>query len=90
MPYRFTDRIRNAWNAFKSRDPTRFREYPTNSSYGVRPDRNITHTTSDRSIIEMIKNRIAVDVAQLDVRHVKVDDEEVIIVKQSDILAIVE
>lgn len=76
MPYRFTDRIRNAWNAFKSRDPTRFREYPTNSSYGVRPDRNVTHTTSDRSIIEMIKNRIAVDVAQLDVRHVKVDDEE--------------
>ena len=77
MPYRITDRIKNAWNAFKSRDPTRFRDYPTNAAYGVRPDRSTTRNiTSDKSIIEMIKNRISVDVAQLDVRHVKVDDEE--------------
>ena len=77
MPYRFTDRIKNAWNAFKSRDPTRLRDYPTNSSaYGIRPDRSTTRINSDKSIVEMIKNRISVDVAQLDVRHVKVDEEE--------------
>lgn len=75
MPYRFTDRIKNAWNAFKSRDPTRLREFPNYSGYG-RLDRSSNYISTDKSIIEMVKNRIAVDVAQLDIRHVKVDEEE--------------
>ena len=67
------DRFRHAWNAFTSRDPTEnFNPY-YGSSY--RPDRRGAFITNDGSIVEMIKNRIAVDVAQIDLRHVRTDDE---------------
>lgn len=73
MPNTFTERLRNAWNAFTSRDPTEMPNYFYGSSY--RPDRRTTFIANDGSIIDMIKNRIAVDVAQIDLRHVRKDEE---------------
>lgn len=73
MPNTFTERLRNAWNAFTSRDPTEVPNYFYGSSY--RPDRRTTFIANDGSIIDMIKNRIAVDVAQVDLRHVRKDEE---------------
>lgn len=73
MPNTFTERLRNAWNAFTSRDPTEMPNYFYGSSY--RPDRRTTFIANDGSIIDMIKNRIAVDVAQVDLRHVRKDEE---------------
>lgn len=67
------DRFRHAWNAFTSRDPTESLNPYYGSSY--RPDRRGTFIANDGSIVEMIKNRIAVDVAQIDLRHVRTDDE---------------
>ena len=74
MPYKFTDRLKHAWNAFTSRDPTYDKPY---LYYGdtYRPDRRRSYINSDGSIIEMVKNRIAVDVAQIDLRHVKKDKD---------------
>lgn len=69
-----TDRIRNAWNAFTSRDPTYNRSIYYGPSY--RPDRKSNFISNDGSIIEMVKNRIAVDAAQIDIRHVKKDDND--------------
>lgn len=66
-------RAKNAWNAFTSRDPTERADYFYGSSY--RPDRRVSFIANDGSIIDMIKNRIAVDVAQIDLRHIRKDDE---------------
>lgn len=75
MPNTFTERLRNAWNAFTSRDPTTdYQNYFYGSSY--RPDRRMSLIANDGSIIDTIKNRIAVDVAQIDLRHVRKDDED--------------
>lgn len=70
---KFTERLKHAWNAFTSRDPT---IGPTGGFYGssYRPDRKRSYVTNDGNIITMIENRIAVDVAQVDIRHVKKDD----------------
>ena len=68
-----TERIKKAWNAFTSRDPT---NGPSGGFYGssYRPDRKRSFVTNDGNIITMIENKIAVDVAQIDIRHVKKDD----------------
>lgn len=78
MNYSFTDRLKHAWNVFKSRDPTDYsrdyRQYYGGDAY--RPDysRPRFGSASDRSIIASIKNRIAVDAAQVVIQHVKLDD----------------
>lgn len=66
------DRIRNAWNAFRNRDPTL--EYNnTGSSFGRNPWRTQMYPSNERSIVAAIYNRIALDVAAIDIKHVKVD-----------------
>lgn len=75
MANRFIDRLRNAWNAFTSRDPTaRYQR----SYYGGNYDRldRKRHFVADNSIIEMIKNRISVDASQIDIRHIRTDEED--------------
>lgn len=72
MAYTLTDRLKNAWNAFTSRDPTYSTGY-FGSSY--RPNRRSSYIINDGSIIDMIKNRIAVDAAQIDIKHVRKDDD---------------
>lgn len=76
MQYSIGERLKHAWNVFKSRDPT---EYYRNMRYGgdaYRPDynRRTVYTGGDKSIVTAIKNRIAVDAAQVDLQHVRLDD----------------
>ena len=71
----FMERLQHGWNAFiNNKDPTeQRREYYTNiSSY--RPDRLRLTRGHERSIINSIYNRIAADVAAVDIRHVKTDE----------------
>lgn len=73
-------RIRNAWNVFTSRDPTEqpvFHDYGI--SYGYRPDRIRLTRGNERSIVNAVYNRIAIDVASIDVKHVKTDENDVFI-----------
>ena len=65
-------RFRNAWNAFLGRDPT-IRAYEPSGTY-YRPDRTQMSYGNDKSIISAIYNRIAIDVSQINIRHVRVDD----------------
>lgn len=73
------DRFKNAVNAFTSRDPTRFREdenYAASSFvFGdIRPDRlNLSYSKQDKSIAEAVCNRIAMDVAAVDIRYCYTD-----------------
>lgn len=76
MP-KFTERLAHAWNAFRNnRDPT---EILTNTvglgySSSYRPDRPRFSRGHDRSIVTAAYNRIAVDVANVNIRHVRLDD----------------
>lgn len=66
------DRFKSAYNAFMGRSPTT-RTYHYGGS-STRPDRTRRRIQNERSVINMIFNRIAVDVATIDIKHVKVDD----------------
>jgi hypothetical protein len=69
------DRIMHAWNAFTSRDPT---EGYTNSgsTYYQRPDRVRFSGGNERSIVTSIFNRIAMDAAAIEIKHVKLDSND--------------
>lgn len=70
-----TDRFKKSWNAFMGRDPTSlYTPYYYGSS--SRPDRPRFSCMNARSIITTIYNRIAVDAAQMNVRHVRLDEDD--------------
>ena len=70
------ERIQKAWNAFRNQDPTP--QAPSVTYYGYsssyRPDRRRPKAGGERTIIAPILNRIAVDSAAIDIRHVKLDE----------------
>ncbi len=66
------ERLAHAWNAFMNKDPTDFQNAGT--SYYYRPDRIRMNTSNDRTIVSSIYNKIAVDCAAVDIRHVRVDE----------------
>lgn len=65
-------RLKHAWNAFTNRDPTYYRQ-SLGSSYSNRPDRPRLSRGNERSIVNSIFNRIALDVAAVDLKHCRVD-----------------
>lgn len=70
------DRIRNGWNAFMNRDPTE--EYRAIPYYGMvstnRPDRTRLLPGNERTIINAIENRIAIDVSSVKIIHARLDE----------------
>ena len=74
MEYNLGSWLKHAWNAFTSRSPTRqFKDLGPGWSY--RPDRVRLSRGNERSIVTAIYNRIAMDVAQNDIKHVKTDSD---------------
>lgn len=67
------DRLKHAWNAFKNKDPTNYNSIGPGYS-GFRVDRMHFTRGNERSIVTSIYNRIAMDVAALDIRHVRLDE----------------
>lgn len=73
MEESFGSRLKHAWNAFFSRDPTPvYRD--TGPSYSYRPDRPRFTRGNERSIVTSIYNRIALDVASVSIQHVRLDE----------------
>lgn len=73
----FTDRLMHAWNAFSNweqRSPNLSQQYGIVQSF--RPDRNTLRITNERSIIASILTRMAMDVASIDLLHVRLDDDK--------------
>ena len=69
----FLDRLQHGWNAFMNKDPTsKYQNY--GPSYSTRPDRPRLSRGNERSIVTAIFNRIALDVAAIDIQHVKLDE----------------
>lgn len=70
-----TDRLQNAWNAFTNRSPTSSIYYREEGmTYSKRPDRTRFTRGNERTIVTSVYNRIAMDVAAIDFKHVKLDE----------------
>lgn len=68
------DRVQRGWNAFRNRDPTSYSR-DLGPSYYRRPDRPRFTRGNERTILTSIYNRIALDVASLEIKHCKLDDQ---------------
>ena len=68
-------RLKHAWNVFKNRDPTSFY---TNGEvgYSYRPDRPRFSSRNERSIVNAVYNRIALDVAAISIKHCRLDEND--------------
>lgn len=73
MEFSLGTRLRHAWNAFTSRSPTVVYK-DLGPGYSYRPDRARFSRGNERSIVTSIYNRIAMDVAQIKIRHVNLDE----------------
>lgn len=73
MDQKLGSRLKHAWNAFMNKDPTNFNSGPT---YYYKPDRVRLTRGNERSIITAIYNRIGIDCAQINIKHVKLDDND--------------
>lgn len=75
---RLGDALRHSWNVFSSQTQT-ISDRVYSGYYGTtasqRPDRPRVAFSNERSIISSIFTRISVDVASVDIRHVRTDDE---------------
>lgn len=70
------DRLVHAWNAFVNLDRVNLDPWGTAvANYGTRPDRTRLRVTNEKSIISAIYNRIAIDAADLEIKHVRLDDQ---------------
>ena len=66
------EKLKHSWNAFiNNRSPTTYRD--NGPSYSYRPDRMRFSRGNERSIITSVFNRISTDVANIDIKHVKLD-----------------
>ena len=71
----FYERLQHAWNAFNNKDPTQV--YKPDIYYSgsyINQSRPRLSIGNERSIINAIFNRIAADVAAVDIRHIKLDE----------------
>lgn len=67
-------RVKRSWNAFWNRDPTYYYKDRGTVSY-YRPDRPRFSRGNERSIVTSVFNKIAIDVASIDIRHVRLDED---------------
>lgn len=74
MELNFGSWLKHKWNAFTNNDSYTY-QYLGNSSY-YRPDRPRLTRRNERSIITSVFNRIALDVAAINIKHVRLDENE--------------
>lgn len=71
------NRFKSAWNAFQNRAPTIDQNYGAltdASMVSYNPSHIRTKGVADKSIVTSIINRIAMDVSQTSIRHVRLDE----------------
>lgn len=71
------DRFKKAFNAFRISETVENRfDVPVGPSTTYRPDKQRLRFYNDRSLISSIFTRISIDVAAIDIRHVKVNEND--------------
>ena len=68
-----TERFQHAWNAFFNRDSYRPYPYEIGPGYSYNPFRPKLSRGHERSIVSAVYNRIAIDCAAIDIKHVRTD-----------------
>jgi Phage portal protein len=88
--WRFGTAVRHAWSVFTNQNQTGKQNTPWpiipdqpvpstgyyGPSYGSRPDRLRLRIPNERSMISGIYTRLSIDVASIDMRHVRTDDQK--------------
>lgn len=72
MEMSFGSRLKHAWNTFTGNIQMNYRDL--GMSYSYRADRPRMSRGNERSIVTSVYNRIALDVAALNVQHVRLDE----------------
>ena len=74
MAESFFSRLKHAWNAFfNNKDPTP-KYQDIGASYYYRPDRQRFTGGNERTIVTSVYNRIALDAAAVEIKHVRLDE----------------
>lgn len=74
---KFSDRMKSAWNAFMNKDPTiEYKYEDIGPGFGAKPDRLYLRPVSEKSIINTIINRFSVDCASINMKHVRLDEQD--------------
>jgi len=68
--------LKHAWNVFSNTSERRVFSQYGDPNYGGRPDRVRLHIPNERSLISSIYTRLSIDVASVDMRHVRTDDQK--------------
>lgn len=75
MELTFSSRLKHAFNAFMNKDPThRYQDY--GMGYSHRPDRPRLTRGNEKTIVTSVYNRIALDVASINIKHCKLDEND--------------
>ena len=69
----FGSRLKHAWNAFLNRAPT-YNYRDIGASYSYRPDRPRLTRGNEQSIVTSVYNRVALDVASINIMHIRLDE----------------
>ena len=74
---KFTDRLSHAWNAFIAKEHNKELRQPLVKNLGMtssyRLDKTPLRVGTERTILASIYNRIAIDVASIEIRHARID-----------------
>ena len=73
MAESFLSRLKHAWNAFNNKDPIP-KYQDIGASYYYRPDRQRFTGGNERTIVTSVYNRIALDAAAVEIKHVRLDE----------------
>ena len=71
------ERIQHAWDVFWGRDPERytsFTDYGAGSGWSYHPSRTRLTVGSERTLVASIYTQLSIDVAEVVIRHIKVDE----------------
>lgn len=73
---RLVNGLKHGWNVFRSREPTRnsYNHNDYGTTYYSRPDRIRYSYGNEKSIATSVYNRMALDAAALDIKHVRLDE----------------
>jgi Phage portal protein len=67
--------LKHAWNVFSNQEQRRLPPSSYGNTSSGRPDRVRFRIPNERSIISSIYTRLSIDVASIDMRHVRLDDD---------------
>lgn len=75
MEFSFGSRLKHAWDIFRNKEPS-YSYNHAGASYSVRPDRPRFTRGNERTTVTSVYNRIALDVAAVEIRHVRLDEND--------------